>query len=73
MSCEYITFIFHVSRFTLVSPNSLFINDIGKDDRGAYQCIVSTNRGSAQAAGELKLGGNCGLQILSTNSCGRIY
>ncbi|KAL7024043.1 hypothetical protein ACKWTF_012881 [Chironomus riparius] len=44
------------SKFTLTSPNSLHINDVGRDDKGIYQCLVTTPRSSIQAAGELKLG-----------------
>lgn len=46
------------SRFTLLASNSLRIDDVGRDDKGIYQCLVSDSRGSVQASGELKLGGN---------------
>ncbi len=35
----------------------LRINSVKKEDRGMYQCFVRNDRESAQATGELKLGG----------------
>jgi hypothetical protein len=45
-------------RYALVASNSLRINDVGRDDKGIYQCLVSNAQSSVQASGELKLGGN---------------
>ena len=36
---------------------TLRINSVRKADRGMYQCFVRNDRESAQATGELKLGG----------------
>jgi len=44
-------------RFVLLASNSLKIDRVERDDKGIYQCLVSNIRGSVQAAGELKLGG----------------
>lgn len=37
--------------------NSLLIKNVGRRDRGVYQCLVKNQQGSAQAMAELKLGG----------------
>ena len=37
----------------------LRINSVTKADRGMYQCFVRNDAESAQATGELKLGGRC--------------
>ncbi|KAM8702920.1 hypothetical protein ACLKA7_005290 [Drosophila subpalustris] len=39
-----------------LSKNSLLIQNVGRRDRGVYQCLVENQRASAQAMAELKLG-----------------
>lgn len=40
------------------SSETLIINNVGREDRGMYQCIVRRAEGdTAQAASELQLGG----------------
>ncbi len=41
----------------LAGRDVLRINSVKKEDRGMYQCFVRNDRESAQATGELKLGG----------------
>lgn len=41
----------------LLTPTSLAIYNIGRSDKGMYQCLVTNQGGSAQAMAELKLGG----------------
>lgn len=45
-------------RIKLLTPVSLAVNNVGRNDRGIYQCLVTNKRNSAQAMAELKLGGN---------------
>lgn len=41
------------------SSETLIINNVGREDRGMYQCIARRAEGdTAQAAAELQLGGN---------------
>lgn len=40
-----------------LSMNSLLVKNVGRRDRGVYQCLVKNQQGSAQAMAELKLGG----------------
>lgn len=44
-------------RFKLLTPYSLAIYDVGRRDKGMYQCLVANKESSAQAVAELKLGG----------------
>lgn len=40
------------------SSETLIVNNIGREDRGMYQCVVRRAEGdTAQAAAELQLGG----------------
>ncbi|XP_055715988.1 cell adhesion molecule Dscam2 isoform X2 [Phlebotomus papatasi] len=43
-------------RIKLLSPTSLVILQVGREDRGIYQCMVSNKKSSAQGIAELKLG-----------------
>lgn len=45
-------------RIKLLTPVSLAVNNVGRNDKGIYQCSVTNKRNSAQAMAELKLGGN---------------
>lgn len=41
-----------------VSSETLIVNNVGREDRGMYQCIVRRSEGdTAQASAELQLGG----------------
>jgi len=40
-----------------LSKSSLLVQNVGRRDRGVYQCLVENQRASAQAMAELKLGG----------------
>ncbi|KAL5284148.1 hypothetical protein ACFFRR_006432 [Megaselia abdita] len=40
----------------LLSKTSIMIQNVGRKDRGIYQCVVSNRKSSAQAMAELKLG-----------------
>lgn len=43
----------------------MIVNNVGRDDRGMYQCVVRRAEGdTAQAAAELQLGGESMLQVL---------
>lgn len=44
-------------RAKLLTPYSLAVYDVGRRDRGMYQCLVTNRESSAQAVAELKLGG----------------
>lgn len=44
-------------RINFLSPVSMVINRVSRDDKGMYQCITSNKKSSAQAVAELKLGG----------------
>lgn len=53
-------FLFRYGRFgriKLLTPTSLAVYRVGRDDKGMYQCSVTNKRSSAQAMAELKLGG----------------
>lgn len=50
-------FIFIFDRIKLLTPHSLAVYDVGRRDRGMYQCLVANKESSAQAVAELKLGG----------------
>ncbi|XP_070137489.1 cell adhesion molecule Dscam1 isoform X2 [Drosophila bipectinata] len=39
-----------------LSKSSLLVHNVGRRDRGVYQCLVENQRASAQAMAELKLG-----------------
>jgi Down syndrome cell adhesion protein len=52
----FLTF-FTFFRLSFIGTNSLRIDNVGREDRGMYQCIVSDGRESVQASSELKLGG----------------
>lgn len=45
-------------RIKLLTPISLAVNNVGRNDKGIYQCSVTNKRNSAQGMAELKLGGN---------------
>lgn len=49
----------HSFRVSIISSTVLKIDNIGKEDRGVYQCIVSNARSSAEASAELNIGGRC--------------
>lgn len=53
--CLYLT-IFCI-RVKLLTPYSLAVYDVGRHDKGMYQCLVTGKESSAQAVAELKLGG----------------
>lgn len=44
-------------RIKLLTPYSLAVYDVGRRDKGMYQCLVTNKESSAQAVAELKLGG----------------
>ncbi|XP_055315179.1 cell adhesion molecule Dscam2 isoform X2 [Sitodiplosis mosellana] len=44
------------NKIKLLSPYSLAIYDVGRRDKGMYQCLVANKESSAQAVAELKLG-----------------
>lgn len=55
------------------SSETLMINNVGREDRGMYQCIIRRAEGdTAQAAGELQLGGEW-LILLSFMLSGTFY
>lgn len=41
----------------------LRIPNVGRDDKGMYQCFVRNDQESAQGEAELKLGGRCKLTL----------
>lgn len=63
-----------IARVKLLTPYSLAIYDVGRRDKGMYQCLVTNKESSAQAVAELKLGGKLVNQgesqnISTANSC----
>lgn len=66
-------------RIKLLTPVSLAVENVGRDDKGSYQCLITSKKNSAQAIAELKLGGKyrtqyylyfyyfCKLYLLSEN------
>lgn len=44
-------------RIKLLTPTSLAVYNVGRSDKGMYQCLVTNKGSSAQAMAELKLGG----------------
>lgn len=44
-------------RIKLLTPVSLAVENVGRDDKGSYQCLITSKKNSAQAIAELKLGG----------------
>lgn len=50
---------FHPRSLRFLAKNSLMITNVGRRDRGVYQCLVENQKSSAQAMAELKLGGKC--------------
>ncbi|XP_031617665.1 Down syndrome cell adhesion molecule-like protein Dscam2 isoform X3 [Contarinia nasturtii] len=44
------------NKIKLLSPYSLAVYDVGRRDKGMYQCLVANKYSSAQAVAELKLG-----------------
>uniref|UniRef100_A0A1A9UEN3 Ig-like domain-containing protein n=1 Tax=Glossina austeni TaxID=7395 RepID=A0A1A9UEN3_GLOAU len=45
-----------ISILHFLSKASLLIQNVGRGDRGVYQCLVENHKSSAQAMAELKLG-----------------
>lgn len=45
------------NRIKLLTPTSLAIYKVGRNNKGMYQCLVTNKGSSAQAMAELKLGG----------------
>lgn len=72
--CFFFIYLFRsgpFGRIKLLTPTSLVVNRVGRDDKGMYQCSVTNKRSSAQAMAELKLGGKlllCSAQIQPTLS-----
>lgn len=60
--CHYwfLFFFFFHHRIKLLTPHSLAVYDVGRRDKGMYQCLVTNKESSAQAIAELKLGGKLG-------------
>lgn len=52
-----IYFLFFISSLRFLAKTSLVIENVGRRDRGVYQCLVENQKSSAQAMAELKLGG----------------
>nr|XP_053651853.1 cell adhesion molecule Dscam2-like [Cherax quadricarinatus] len=46
-------------RVRLVGQRTVVVDDVRREDRGMYQCLVSNLEGSAQGSAQLKLGGQC--------------
>lgn len=44
-------------RIKMLTPDSLMVDKVGRNDKGIYQCLVTNKRNSAQSMAELKLGG----------------
>ena len=43
-------------RLTFLTPESIRIDNVSRENKGLYQCLISSGRNSVQATGELKLG-----------------
>ena len=41
----------------MLSKTSIMVQNVGRRDKGIYQCLVGNWKGSTQAMAELKLGG----------------
>lgn len=59
MTCAviFVLFFSDIARAKLLTPYSLAIYDVGRRDRGMYQCMIVGKESSAQAVAELRLGG----------------
>lgn len=58
--CHYFFLLLLHHRIKLLTPHSLAVYDVGRRDKGMYQCLVTNKDSSAQAVAELKLGGKLG-------------
>lgn len=45
------------SKIKLLNELVLLVNDVTRNDRGMYQCVVRNERESSQGSAELRLGG----------------
>lgn len=61
-----------ICRVTLLSPVTLAVADVNRSDRGAYQCLVTNRRSSAQAMAELRLGGEYAIYTSSLYKHGKM-